>query len=210
MTPSIPPSHWAAALTIAGTLILPGPTNTLLFLAGAKKGLRSSLPMLGAEMAGYTIAIFCWIGFLDVLASRFPMGPVVVRACAAAYLAYLAVTMLRSLPAGSAGDARGQRARDLFCATLLNPKAFFFAAYVFPAASAAGEALLARHALFLALAIPIGFCWLGAGAGLGTAGGTGSQHGKDSNPGGRLRLFQRMAGVVLALFSASLWVTVLR
>jgi threonine/homoserine/homoserine lactone efflux protein len=202
MTPSLHPSHWAAAATIAGTLILPGPTNTLLFLAGAKRGLRSSVGMVGAELAGYTIAILCWIGFLDLLASRFPVGPVIVRACAAGYLAYLAVTMLRSpAPVDGGLTAKGQRRRDLFCATLLNPKAFFFAAYVFPAASAGGEAILYRYVLFASLAVPIGYCWLTAGAALG-ASGTGK--------GARLRLFQRMAAVVLAVFSASLWVTVLR
>lgn len=202
MTTSMHLSHWAAAVTIAGTLILPGPTNTLLFLAGAKRGLRASVTMVGAELTGYTIAILCWIAFLDLLAASFPAGPVIVRACAAAYLAYLAMTMLRSpAPVDGRLIAKGQRRRDLFYATLLNPKAFFFAAYVFPAASAGGEAILYRYVVFVALAVPIGYCWITAGAALG-ASGTGE--------GARLRLFQRIAALVLAVFSASLWVTVLR
>jgi threonine/homoserine/homoserine lactone efflux protein len=74
------------ALTIGAVLLTPGPTNTLLFLAGSRDGLRRSLRLIGAEWIGYIIAIGIWCAFLALAAAVAPKAPMAARACAAVYL----------------------------------------------------------------------------------------------------------------------------
>lgn len=45
------------AFAVIAILATPGPTNALLATAGAANGLRRSLPLVPAELAGYLIAI---------------------------------------------------------------------------------------------------------------------------------------------------------
>lgn len=55
-------------LAVAMLLATPGPTNTLMATAGASAGIRGSLVLLLAELAGYLIAIE---------AIRLLLGPVI-------------------------------------------------------------------------------------------------------------------------------------
>ncbi len=114
----------------AGLLFTPGPTNTLLAVGGAMAGLRRSLWLVPAELAGYLIAITCSASWPGPLCSnrRRPR-----RRCAWA---------LRSLCSGSpSGSGRrrpiscraGPWPRPKFLSiTLLNPKALVFAFVVLP------------------------------------------------------------------------------
>lgn len=112
-------------------LITPGPTNTLLATSGAASGLRRSLPLLAAELAGYMGAIL----FLRVVAgpvlATMPVVELALRITVSVYLLYLALNLWRH---GSAQlDARGPVTLGrVLLTTLLNPKAIIFAFTILP------------------------------------------------------------------------------
>ena len=183
------------ALGIIVVLITPGPTNTLLAAAGIRQGTRRSLPLIGAELAGYLVSISAWGRFLAHAEVALPWLPPVLRIASGLYIAYLAVDMWRAAVAlpDSAQPANGPRA--LFVATLLNPKALLFASTIFPgvafeSAAAYGVAM----SVFACLLVPIALAWIAFGAALGS---------------GRLTWIdpvkmQRGASIVLGMFSLSL------
>jgi threonine/homoserine/homoserine lactone efflux protein len=183
------------ALGIVVVLITPGPTNTLLAAAGLKQGARRSLPLIGAELAGYFVSISAWGRFLAHAALALPWLPSVLRIASGVYIAYLAVDMWRAAVAlpDSAQPVNGLRA--LFVATLLNPKALLFASTIFPAAAfESGAVYVQAMALFACLLVPIAVAWITFGAALGS---------------GKLKWLdpvkmQRGASIVLGVFSLSL------
>ncbi|PLZ01258.1 multidrug transporter MatE [Burkholderia sp. WAC0059] len=194
------PTAALLALGIAVVLVTPGPTNTLLAAAGLRQGLRRSIPLTGAELAGYLASISVWGLFLARLAHTLPWLPPVVRIASSVYIAWLALRMWRT-SAPAATPQPGIGARALFVATLLNPKAILFASAIFPAAAFAGlPAYVEAMVIFAALLVPIGLLWIAFGSQLGS---------------GRLAWLdpsrvQRGASVVLGLFSLSLAWTVFR
>lgn len=187
------------ALTVAAVLLTPGPTNTLLFLAGSRDGIRRSLPLIAAEWVGYLIAIGVWCVFLALAAAMAPWAPPVARACAAAYIAYSAIKLWRTAPQAGAAGSKGIGPRDLFTVTLLNPKAFFFATVVFPPLAAGPAALLEAYLIFSALLLPIAALWISMGAAVLSY--------PSATP--RQPLVHRIASVVLMGFSGSICYTLL-
>jgi threonine/homoserine/homoserine lactone efflux protein len=186
------------AVGIIVVLITPGPTNTLLAAAGLRQGVRRSLPLIAAELAGYLVSISAWGRFLAHAAHALPWLPSLLRVAAGVYIAYLAIDMWRAAVALPDSTQRtGQRTsgiRTLFVATLLNPKGLLFGGTIFPAIAfthlpAYGLAMLT----FACLAVPIALAWIAFGAALGN---------------GKLWLdpvkMQRGASIVLGVFSVSL------
>jgi len=183
------------ALGITVVLLTPGPTNTLLAAAGLRQGTRRSLPLIGAELAGYLVAISAWGRFIVHAAQSLPWLPSVLRVASGLYIAYLAVDMWRAAVAlpDSAQPANGPRA--LFVATLLNPKALLFAGTIFPTiAFERWDSYAVATALFACLLAPIALAWIAFGAALG------SGKLKWLDP----RMVQRAASIVLGVFSLSL------
>src|SRR5215475_13547129 len=84
------------ALGITIVLLTPGPTNTLLAAAGLRQGARRSLPLIGAELAGYFVSISVWGRFIVHAAHTLPWLPAVLRIASGLYIAYLAVDMWRA------------------------------------------------------------------------------------------------------------------
>ena len=187
------------ALTIAAVLLTPGPTNTLLFLAGSRDGIRRSLPLIAAEWVGYLISIGVWCVFLALAAAVAPWAPPVARACAAVYIAYSAIKLWRTAPQAGAAGSMGIGPRDLFTVTLLNPKAFFFATVVFPPLAAGPAALLEAYMIFSALLLPIAALWISMGAAVLAY--------PSATP--RQPMVHRIASVVLMGFSGSICYTLL-
>ncbi len=142
-----------AVLTLLG---MPGPTNTLLASAGAAEGVRSGLPLIGAALAGYMVAIGAIrLGLAPVL-EAWPVLLVGLKAVLVVYLLWVAMRMWRQAPMLVTGAAR-VRPATLFVATLLNPKALVFALSILPA----GTAAAAWHFLaFAAISAATGLGWV--------------------------------------------------
>jgi threonine/homoserine/homoserine lactone efflux protein len=177
-------------------LSVPGPTNTLLAAAGIGQGLRRSLKLPIAEAGGYIINITVWGKFLNEASHALPWLPPVVRIVCGLYIAYLAVRMWRAATAlATHGQMKTLGMRDLFVATLLNPKGILFGGTIFPAAAfAAPQAYLEAMGIFVLLVLPIGSLWIAFGTQLAS---------------GRIKWLrpqyvQRGASVVLGVFSLSL------
>ena len=155
-----PPLFILTALTILG---LPGPTNTLLATAGAATGWRRSWRLVAAEAGGYLTTIML-LGFVlgPVLAGS-PLIRLVLRCAVGLYLFMLAWKLWRR---GAAGQVQAEAIsfRQLFTATLLNPKAVIFALAVIPFGKPHVWAYLLGFTAMVAVA---GTCWLIAGEGAG-------------------------------------------
>ncbi|GAA0571863.1 lysine transporter LysE [Caenispirillum bisanense] len=154
------------ALAVLSLLATPGPTNTLLATAGGTVGIRRALPLIGAEAAGYMIAI-CTLGLV--------VGPAVAAAPALGVAlrlmvgVWLLVTAWRMWHKGAAMMAsRGTvvTLRQVFVVTLLNPKAIIFALAVVPFGTAP---VLPYLIGFCALTAVVATGWISAGALLGRA-----------------------------------------
>ncbi len=189
------------ALYLSLVLVVPGPTNTLLLSSGLKVGLRRTLPLVVAEAMGYVVAISAWGFFLFALAASRPWLMDTVKLLSSAYILWLAIKMwrksrsLHNLAAGPVGF------RDVFVATLMNPKAVLFASTVFPIeAFRSGEYFMQAILVFLIVLAPIGIGWSCLG-GLLTSRRSWS---------GYTSTFLRCASLVLVMFSGSLVYSILR
>lgn len=148
-----------AVLALLGT---PGPTNTLLATSGALVGARRSLPLIGAEIAGYMLAILAIHVLVAPLAAAFPPFAQALRIAAGLYLVSVAVAMWRRPVRDDAGGGIGMA--RVFVTTLLNPKAAIFALAILPL-SAPGAAFYLLG--FSGLVALVATSWILAGAGIG-------------------------------------------
>jgi threonine/homoserine/homoserine lactone efflux protein len=150
---------------LLGALILlaaPGPTNTMLALAGAGSS-RSPAGLLAAELAGYALAIGVSGLVLLPLIAAWPPAETIVKLAVAAYLIVAAVRLWRTpldLEARRAAVGR----RDVFLATVLNPKGLIVAVAVLPL----GDPGLPLHAaIFALLVVATGAAWFWLGRRIG-------------------------------------------
>ncbi|MFJ9450348.1 LysE family translocator [Herbaspirillum sp. NPDC101397] len=180
-------------LSVAVILLTPGPTNTLLALAGLGLGIRRALPLLAFELAGYLLSISLWGILLAPIQVQFPWIATLVKVASSGYLAYTAIKVWRDARLLQTPQQRSITPRILFVATLLNPKGLLFALVIFP--PHAFETLPA-YALamvpFTCLLAPIGALWISVGSALNTK---------------RLsfigpRKIQQISSVALGMFSA--------
>jgi len=151
------------ALAVVAILATPGPTNTLLATSGAAGGLRRSLPLVPAELAGYLIAI-ATIGFLVTpIVSNVPALTTVLQLSVAVNLAFLAAKLWRRGTAEFVGR-RIVGPSDVFVTTLLNPKALIFATGVIPLHQPDSAGYVAA---FCAAVVCISVGWIGVGVAIG-------------------------------------------
>jgi threonine/homoserine/homoserine lactone efflux protein len=116
-------------LMSAALLFTPGPTNTLLAVGGAARGLRRSLALPLAELAGYFAAIHL-LAFLAGPLVQAAWAQMLLRLALALYLFWVAVQLWRST--GSLLPQRTVTPAQVLLVTLLNPKAIIFAFVVLP------------------------------------------------------------------------------
>ena len=141
-------------------LLTPGPTNTLLATSGIQVGIRKSLRLIPAEAFGYLISITAWGFLIGKVSVHLPLLPTILKLFSASYIIYLAIKLWRTADAEVSFNQPTIRARELFLATLLNPKALLFASAIFPTiAWTKLDYYLSHMSLFLVLIVPIAFFW---------------------------------------------------
>jgi threonine/homoserine/homoserine lactone efflux protein len=119
-------------MTLAALVLLatPGPTNTLMALAGADRGLRGALRLIPAELAAYLAVTVPLALAGSTVMAELPGLRSGLTLAAGAWVAWLAVAMWR-LPAPGPAQA-GVTARRVFVTTLLNPKALVVGLVLLP------------------------------------------------------------------------------
>ncbi|KPF47452.1 LysE family translocator [Rhizobium sp. AAP43] len=185
----------AFAIAVLLLLLTPGPTNTLLAVSGASRGLKASLPLIAAELAGYLTTILPLVFLAAPLLSDQPLVAMGVKLASSAWVLLLAVRLWTRPPAICATG--GINGACVYCTTVLNPKGLIIGLALIPSASLSSfEALstpLAYLAVFALLVMIVAIGWLSVGAailrGVATA---------------RPRLIGRVAASFLVLFAVSL------
>lgn len=187
------PEFASAVLVI---LLSPGPTNTLIGLAGARKGMTAVIRFMPAEILGYLTALVP-LGLVGGhVAVNLPAAAIVLKVAAAAWVMYLAVKLW-----GATGDTGNQGQvtfSRLYVTTMLNPKALIFGLVLLPSPWVHEYPL--RVGLFVTLVGSAAIVWgiFGSLSPLGEGGGS------------RLIVLQRVASVWLAVVSAGLLAGTLR
>lgn len=174
---------------IGALLLAPGPTNTLIGLAGARGGLRGVARLLPAELAGYltTILPLVWLG--QGTLAQWPVAAILLKLAAAAWVMVLAFRLWGA--GGADGESGAVTARRVYVTTALNPKALVFGLVFLP--GIADPAFTSRLATFCGMVVAVAILWGMAGKVLQAGGGS-----------DRLRLIQRVASVWLAVVAVTL------
>ena len=151
---------WLFIGLVITILLTPGPTNTLLASSGIQVGVRQSLRLIPAESIGYLISITVWGVIIGTVSNKLPILPVLLKLLSAFYIILLAIKLWKTADIEASYHQPTIRARELFVATLLNPKALLFASAIFPnTAWLTMNSYLVHIGMFLLLIAPIALFW---------------------------------------------------
>ena len=131
-------------------LLVPGPTNTLMGVAGAHSGLRHVLRLMPAEIAGYLTAILPLAVLGTELLAHFPAFGVLLKLAAAIWIMVIAFKLWGARPSDDHGDAIS--AKQIYVTTALNPKALIFALVLLPAVN---EPAFALHLMLFCILVTL-------------------------------------------------------
>lgn len=176
------------SLAVLALLLTPGPTNSLMLLAGAERGLLRASRLIPAELAGYLATVIPLALVGQSVLDAWPGLRTAVALAAAVWVALLAVRLWR-LPDVTTGSA--VTTKDLFITTALNPKALIFGLVLLPAA----DQLAWNIGVFAGLVVAVALAWAGLGAIL--------RRGASSQPR-TLFVLRRLASVLLGAMSVLL------
>lgn len=156
---------WLFIGLVATILLTPGPTNTLLASSGVQVGLRKSVKLIPAEVLGYVISISAWGMLIGKVSTTLPLLPPILKLLSACYIIFLAIKLWHTANQEIELNQPTIRTRELFCATLLNPKALLFASAIFPVAAWSDFHIYFIHMMaYLALITPIALFWIFLGS----------------------------------------------
>ncbi len=172
-------------------LLTPGPTNTLMSIAGASAGMRRVVSLLPAEILGYLLTIVPLTILGSSLFATWPQAATGVKVLAGLWIMALALRLWR-LPDPAAAKERVTPGQ-VFITTLLNPKALIFGLVLIPGPPDAR--FLPYLTVFCSLVISIALLWGFAGQLTQTGAASGQR---------RLQIFQRAAALWLMFISISL------
>ncbi len=123
----------AFAFTVLFLLLTPGPTNTLLAVSGAARGLKASLPLIGAELGGYLTTILPLVFLAAPLLADQPLAALLIKLASTLWVLLLAARLWTRPPSTSKPGA--VTAASVYGTTVLNPKALIIGLALIPAAS---------------------------------------------------------------------------
>lgn len=155
------------ALAVILLLAAPGPTNTVMALAGAINRNERPWLFLLAALAGYLGIVLLARAVLLPLIDAVPWTGIALRGLVVFYLVYAAIRLWRTPIAGSVGGGR-VTPQLVALTTCLNPKGLIFAIAIIPREH---PLLLAFFATFGALVLIISGGWFVAGRALGVLAG---------------------------------------
>lgn len=181
-------SPYELSLAVLALLLTPGPTNSLMLLAGAERGLMRASRLIPAELAGYlaTVVPLALVG--ESVLQAWPGLRTAVVLAAAVWVASLALRLWR-LPELAMEPTVSAKA--LLVTTALNPKALIFGLVLLPS----GDHLAWNIGLFAGLVVVVALLWAGLGAML---------RGGASGQPRALFLLRRLASIFLAVMSVLL------
>lgn len=148
------------ALALMALLAAPGPTNALLALAGARRGVRSALPLIAVGLAAYLGVIVPLLLWGGPMVTAMPVLKPLLAGLAALWVARLAVSLWH-MPAVENGSA-AVTAWSVAVTTFLNPKALVMGLVLMPGRQDPAAAL----AVFALVLPPVSLLWITLGAGL--------------------------------------------
>ncbi|MGL4310012.1 MAG: LysE family translocator [Paracoccaceae bacterium] len=158
------PAEYTIALL--ALLASPGPTNTLLFVAGAERGLGRAAPLIALVIAAYMATVLPLALAGGALLDRWPMARPLLMLASAVWILVLAVRLWRTERPAPLRDQRHDGAQTavtgiaVAVTTLLNPKALVIGFVLLPSA---GITLAAAAVLGL-ISSGASLLWIAAGA----------------------------------------------
>ena len=147
-------------------LLMPGPTNTLLFRSGVLSGFRRAWRLSLLECLAYLLQISFWVYALSHIGANAPWCLKVMQFLSICYLAKTSYCLWREPNAGlpAMPGARVSR-RQFFLLTLINPKGLLVVSFIVPVQTFADTALYGQFVMqFTAVVIPVGCTWVLFGA----------------------------------------------
>lgn len=149
----------AFLFAVAALLLTPGPTNTLMGLAGASVGFDRALRLVPVEIGAYLLTTLPLALVGTEILTRWPGAGSGLKLVAAMWVFLLAIRLWRSTT--SSGDRRLVTAHRIFVTTLLNPKALVFGLVLLPSPDT--RELTARFAVFAAAIAGAAAVWAAGG-----------------------------------------------
>lgn len=148
---------------VLALLSTPGPTNTLLTVGAATRGLRASLPLLLGELFGYLAVVVPLATVAASLLEGRPVLAVALRLAAAGWVLFLAIRLWRvSTVQKSEASSAPVTVGQVFLTTVLNPKAPIIGLVIMPHGSLGDIAPALGLFSLLVLAAGTGFLILGS------------------------------------------------
>ncbi|WP_411705383.1 LysE family translocator [Edaphovirga cremea] len=146
-------------------LIIPGPTNTLLFRAGMMFGFSSSRRLAFIESIAYMIQVSLWGAALLYVSAYAPWAIKIIQVCAAGYLFYTSYKLWQNKNS-TFGESKDQfSGQYFFLLTLMNPKGLLIVSFI---AHDSTFTELGNYVKFMAtllfVTFTVGFSWIYLGA----------------------------------------------
>ncbi|WP_111895636.1 LysE family translocator [Acinetobacter sp. MB5] len=152
---------WLFIGLVVTILFTPGPTNMLLASSGVRSGLKTSLQLIPAETLGYLIAITAWGIMIGYVEQHLPVLPKVLQLFSASYMFFLAIKLWKAAKQELDIQQPLVLPRELFIATLFNPKGLVFSSVIFPKMVWHSLSLYLFYiGIFILLIVPIALCWI--------------------------------------------------
>ena len=156
---------WLFVFAMMAVLMIPGPSNALLASSAHQQGVAQTAKLIPAELLGYFYAINLWALIIHLSAPVWPNLIHLLHFLSIVYVLWLAFHLWKSTHLQQYNQKHPSiQPRELFIASLKNPKALLFAAGIFP--YEAWETPLNFVSVFAAFSLvlfPVALLWMSFG-----------------------------------------------